>query len=425
MAETKARILIVAHGHPEVSKGGAEIAAYHLYRELDARDNCDALFLARAEGTGHGGTPFALRNSDREIMFHASMNDYFLFRAENPHAIWTEFRQLLRSFRPTVVHFQHYTHMGLEMIREARNSVPETRILLTLHEYLAICNNQGQMIRTSDGALCYRAHPADCHRCFPERSPGDFFMRERYIKSFLNLIDVFIAPSQFLSERYVEWGLPADRIMLIENGLPSATPAAPRPLAEAEPRCRFAFFGQINPFKGVDVLLDALGHLGEAAQKSIRVDIHGGGLTAQPADYQSRIELLRARTKHIAMFHGPYQSCELPSLMADTDWVVVPSIWWENSPVVIQEAFQHRRPVICADIGGLAEKVTHGEDGLHFRCGDARDLARAFDRAIMEHGLWDELVQGIRAPQSVERTAEMHWRHYVSDSRPALTAHRA
>ena len=62
--------------------------------------------------------------------------------------------------------------------------------------------------------------------------------------------------------------------------------------------------------------------------------------------------------------------------MARIDWVVVPSIWWENGPLVILEAFQHGRPVICSDIGGMSEKVTDGVNGLHFRRGDPRDLAR-------------------------------------------------
>jgi len=56
--------------------------------------------------------------------------------------------------------------------------------------------------------------------------------------------------------------------------------------------------------------------------------------------------------------------------MAAVDWVVVPSIWWENSPLVIQEAFAHGRPVICSDIGGMAEKVAHEKNGLHFRAND-------------------------------------------------------
>jgi glycosyltransferase involved in cell wall biosynthesis len=75
--------------------------------------------------------------------------------------------------------------------------------------------------------------------------------------------------------------------------------------------------------------------------------------------------------------------------------VVVPSRWWENSPLVIQEAFLHQRPVICSDIGGMAEKVDDGVDGLHFRAGDARSLARVLERAVTTPALWDSLRAGI------------------------------
>jgi glycosyltransferase involved in cell wall biosynthesis len=77
--------------------------------------------------------------------------------------------------------------------------------------------------------------------------------------------------------------------------------------------------------------------------------------------------------------------------MAEVDWVVVPSRWWENSPLVIQEAFLHKRPVICSDIGGMAEKVADGVDGLHFRAGDPRSLAQVLETAIGTPGLWDSL----------------------------------
>src|SRR3712207_5830979 len=92
---------------------------------------------------------------------------------------------------------------------------------------------------------------------------------------------------------------------------------------------------------------------------------------------------------------GSYTRAEVPELMAKTDWVVVPSIWWENSPLVIQEAFQHGRPVICSDIGGMAEKGRDGVDGLHFRRGDAEHLAEVMRRAATTPGLWDQLADGI------------------------------
>jgi glycosyltransferase involved in cell wall biosynthesis len=92
---------------------------------------------------------------------------------------------------------------------------------------------------------------------------------------------------------------------------------------------------------------------------------------------------------------GRYEHAELPQLMAAIDWVVVPSIWWENSPLVIQEAFQHGRPVICSDIGGMAEKVTHGVTGLHFRIGDPTGLAATIREAVSSPGLWEQLSGAI------------------------------
>ena len=88
--------------------------------------------------------------------------------------------------------------------------------------------------------------------------------------------------------------------------------------------------------------------------------------------------------------------------MAETDWVVVPSIWWENSPLVIQEAFFHGRPVICSDIGGMAEKVRDGVDGLHFRRNDAFSLAGAFETAATSPRLWKGLREGIREPHAMD-----------------------
>jgi glycosyltransferase involved in cell wall biosynthesis len=81
--------------------------------------------------------------------------------------------------------------------------------------------------------------------------------------------------------------------------------------------------------------------------------------------------------------------------MESVDWVVVPSIWWENSPLVIQEAFLYGRPVICSDIGGMAEKVTDGKNGLHFRTGDPASLAQVIQRAVSSPALWDELRLGV------------------------------
>ena len=83
--------------------------------------------------------------------------------------------------------------------------------------------------------------------------------------------------------------------------------------------------------------------------------------------------------------------------------MVVPSLWWENSPLVIQEAFLHGRPVICSDIGGMAEKVTDGVNGLHFRAGDSVSLAETIAQATDSPETWRRLRAGIPEVYSMER----------------------
>ncbi len=119
-------------------------------------------------------------------------------------------------------------------------------------------------------------------------------------------------------------------------------------------------------------------------------------LDLQPGTFQNRIEELLQETRKTVTFIGRYQHAELATLISEVDWIVVPSVWWENSPLVIQEAFHFQRPVICSDIGGMAEKVDDGVNGLHFRAGDPVSLARTLRRAADEPRLWEQLREGIK-----------------------------
>ncbi len=136
--------------------------------------------------------------------------------------------------------------------------------------------------------------------------------------------------------------------------------------------------------------------------------IFGGNLERQPEAYQRRFEAATERAAGRVRFYGGYRSAELPMLMKDVDWMVIPSVWWENSPVVIQEAFLHGRPVIASNIGGMAEKVTHGVDGLHFRCGSVEDLVDRMVEAMTTPDLWDRLRARIRRPIDRAECARRH-----------------
>ncbi|WHI50423.1 glycosyltransferase family 4 protein [Microbulbifer sp. MLAF003] len=405
---TEHRILIVSHGHPDHSKGGAEVAAYNLFKEYE-RLGLDTVFLARTDQPSHGGSAFSTINSDKEILFHTHMSDFFLFQSGCKKHVWQEFRALLKRYKPTVVHFHHYIHMGLELIREVRNTLPDARLVVTLHEYLAICANNGQMVKPGKQMkLCYKSSPTDCARCFPERSAADFFLREKYIKSIFNLVDMFVSPSHFLIERYKAWGIPEEKMVMIENGQPEIETPAPRPLAEGEGRGRFAFFGQINPFKGVDVLLEAFKLLPEDTQEKVHLDIHGANLQGQTEEFQEKILGLLEDLGDLVTLHGSYESHEIGRLMEQADWVIIPSVWWENSPMVIQEAFNHGRPLIGSDIGGMVEKITDGVSGYNFRSGSSNSLKQAILKAYGETNSWDLVASDIPKPLSISECSNIH-----------------
>jgi len=226
-----------------------------------------------------------------------------------------------------------------------------------------------------------------------------FVRRKRFIQSHLAHVDLFLAPSRFLRDRYVDWGIPAEKIVYEEYG---RLPVMPLP-ERTQPglRNRFGFFGQLTRFKGADVLLEAMRLIAERGVDA-ELRIHGANLdVAQGSDQRRFWELLRRAGGSVSSV-GSYGRSELSQLMHEVDWVVVPSIWWENSPLVIQEAFAFGRPVICSDIGGMAEKVSDRVSGLHFRVGDPVDLAETIERAVSTPDLWNELRAGIPAVYSMK-----------------------
>lgn len=413
------RVLVLSHGHPSVSIGGAEVASYNLFRGLGEIPGCDSHYLARVGPpiAPHRDTPFlSLRQKERETLFYANDYDYFRLSNRDLETLGGAFTRFLRDVKPDLVHFHHILGFGVEAIFAVRKTLPDVPIVVTLHEYLAICNHHGQMVKTRRQQLCSKASPADCSMCFPDIAPAQFMRREMFIKSFFDQVDCFVSPSHFLLDRFVDWGIPPRRMRMLENGLDLHEIAPARPLPKrGGRRNRFAYFGQLNEFKGVRVLIDAVGRVPQEVWGDDSVlNIFGGNLELQPEAFQVEIERLIARAGRRVRFHGAYRSAELPTLMREIDWVVVPSTWWENSPIVIQEAFAHGRPLICSDIGGMAEKVRHEVDGLHFRAGSAESLVDRLVEAIRSPDLWERLRAGAPRPLTYRDMAEQHWDLYQS-----------
>lgn len=412
MNSQQPRILVMSHAHPDFSLGGGEIAAYNLFKAYKSCPDVDeAWFLARAD-RGRGATGAISLRRPNEYLWEQAVHDWHMMKAVHQDSLTTWFADLVRALKPTVVHTHHYAHLGLEYLRVIKQVDPSIRIVMTLHEYMAICSNNGQMIKTGPSfKLCSSSSYDECRQCFPQKSAEDFWMRKHYFMKHFELVDQFVSPSEFLRQRYIAWGLPAEKIVVIENGQSDEPALPPRPLAEGETRNRFGFFGQINPYKGLHVVLEALHQMPKEERKKIVLEVHGANLEHQSQEFQDKIEALRKPLikQGVVQWVGPYQPHELRSRMAGVDWVVVPSIWWENSPMVIQEAFTCGRPLLVSNIGGMEEKVLNGINGIHVPSANTLSWEKCFSKIINdENESWRKNHFGIKPPLSYFDCAGEH-----------------
>lgn len=382
------RILQIAHDHPDWTAGGTEILAHDLTRALDSREGVSARFLAAATALQRpDDAPGALSAHGPDFVLRTGAYDRFSMVRLDGTDWLAGLARVLRTVRPDIVHLHGLDRIGVEVIPAVKRLARRARIVLTLHDYQLICANDGLMLTAGEGARCIGARADRCHGCFPAISTARHALRKAHLMAILDLVDVFIAPSHFLRERFLDWGLDPARIRLVPNAV-SGTAGRAAALQRRARRNRFAFFGNLAPHKGPLVLLDAAARLRD---EDLSITLHGGLRWAEPA-FRAAFEAGLAAARPIAQHLGPYDRSEVRHLMAACDWVVVPSLWWENAPLVILEAQAASRPVICSGIGGMAEMVTPGVTGLLVPPGDAASLAETLREAAASPDLWARLT---------------------------------
>jgi glycosyltransferase involved in cell wall biosynthesis len=406
------RVLYLIHGHEQFSVGGAENAAFSLFRELQQQPEIETWILAAvhtSKGVLAHGELRSVEGTDREYLIGTSCD---WLRFINPHipSMKRSLQRLLDHIQPDVIHLQHYIHFGIDIIPLLQSLCPEAKFVVTLHEYQALCPHNGQMVTTHQLKLCERSTPLACSMCYPDQSTADLFLRHHYIKTILESCDALISPSRFLIDRYRSNGIDHPRFLMLENGLPPSFDQSQHKLIDSSYSAelnRFGYFGQLNLYKGVLVLLKAVYVLQEQGIHVFRINIYGANLEHQPQEFQEEFKLLYEKVRDRVALRGSYRQNELERLMFENDWVVVPSIWWENSPVVIQEAFYYGRPVIGSDIGGTVEKID-GHGGIKFTARSESSLAILLQKAIGNAGLHQALMQQIPKPTTAAVCAYTH-----------------
>ncbi|WP_404295183.1 glycosyltransferase family 4 protein (plasmid) [Microvirga sp. RSM25] len=404
------KVLLVSLFHPELLRGGAQQICYELFEGLKQVPEIEPVLLASVDNKNYpalfksGARITGFDRREGEFLFLTQDYDYWWHKTSSP-AMVEGFAEFLELVRPDVVHFHHFFTFGIDLITLTRRVLPNCRIVFTFHEFMSICAADGQMVRRTDRSLCTQASPVRCHQCFPERTPEQFHVRKMWFQSHFAEVDVFTCPSHFMIEHYVRWGIPREKINRITNGQRMYGDPAALPIADG-PKRRFGYFGQLVDNKGVHILLRAVQILRSEGYMDFVVEINGDNLQyASPAVRDEINNFLASEQtlppdEQIVFNNGGYHVDELPNRMGRVDWCIVPSTWWEIFGLVISEAWMFKRPVICSNVGGPAERIMDGEFGLHFRMGDPRSLSQAIKRACTEDGLWEQLSSRIPSPPS-------------------------
>lgn len=309
-------------------------------------------------------------------------------------------RGLLSEHTPDLAHLHNVYHqLTLSIVEEL--SVRQIPIVVTLHDYKAVCPNYLAYTKNAPCRRCVGRHPghAVVHRCIKSSRAASIVaaveaMVVRY-RHLYDRVDAFIAPSQHLATMMVEGGLCADRIHVVPNfvadeqlAAKTTTSAGRRPLA--------IFVGRLEEVKGVRVLLDAARLLAGECE----IAIVGQG----PLDAAVKA----AASEGLVRYLGRQAWPSVARLMDEAQALVVPSIWEENCPMVILEAGARGCAVIASRRGGLTELVSPEQDGLLVAPGDAEALARAIRRLCEDPSRSAELGRARYARTLARHTAGAH-----------------
>jgi len=404
-------VLFVTASYPPDSVGGVELHVAGLARSLVAAGRAVSVF-ARA---GRPDVPhLALQRGEHEGIPVTRVGNTFqdvtaltdLYRHEG---LADAFEQELRRVQPDLVHIHHLTCLSTSIVDRCRAA--GVAVVMTLHDFWMGCP-RGQRI-TAALDTCPEIRLEKCLPCLrelwphllgrgalpplpaAERDARDLAALAAYhasMRATLGALDLAVTPSAFLRALYADYGVPRERIVVVENGLPVAVwreamagQAAVVARRGGRP-LRVGFVGSVLPSKGVHLIVEALRRLGDPA--AFRLDVWGEALPFHnDRSYAERLADQAAGLGSSVAFHGAYENARLPAILAGLDVLVVPSLWYEAFGLTLREGFLAGLPVVAADHGAMAEAIEDGRNGLLFAAGDAASLAAVLRRLVDEPGL--------------------------------------
>lgn len=354
-------------------------------------------------------------------------------------------RAYMEETRPDLVHVVHAGRLSGSVIPTAKSFGAPT--VFTATDFWSLCRVI-HLRRADTGELCEGPNRmgTNCMRCYIARAGGPQATRDRLLarpewqlgalsaasrapvirntrhmwrtravvertgslRRAVNAADVVLAPTRLNRELLISNGISPSRIRLSPYGIDTSDVlTAPRSPVHPE-TLRVGYIGSLARHKGADVLVRAFREVPKTLMKA-ELKIYGDP-SRDPAYFRELREL--AGNDPRVSFLGTFEGERIGWVLSEIDVLVVPSAWYENTPLVVYFAFASGTPVVATNLGGLSEAIVNGKNGLLFEMGDARDLNGQLLRFFLEPDLLATLRDGISpvrtARESVDELEELY-----------------
>jgi glycosyltransferase involved in cell wall biosynthesis len=413
------KILMVVHGFPPESEGGAERVAFFQARELAKRHQVTVLHRVNHPNQ----LEYKVREEEAVGFRRISVNNTF---KERPNFHWLYrnpkiddiLRKVFTEEKPDIVHIHHLTGLSTGLIPIAKEY--GSKVVLTIHDFWMLCP-RGQRLKT-DLTWCSTIDAAQCGECvagwmippvagkgrLPEgirrfTSPfrtrlaswlvkakrtstmDSIKERDREMWMVMEGVDLLTAPSRFMRDSFIEAGVSEKHIIKVPNGMDpnlfsKNPPLVPPYWRRGEDKLRIGYIGSLIPSKGLHLLIEACAKL---PQDKFTLDIYGAAVPYDGFPNYENDLLRKGASLSNVRFHGKYSNREVGKILTSLDVVVLPSLWQENAPLTIEEAFLAKVPVVAAGWGGMKERIAEG-GGILFKPGDKNSLVDTL-RHLIEH----------------------------------------
>lgn len=310
--------------------------------------------------------------------------------------------ELIAAECPEIAHLHNIYHYLTPSIISPlkKRHIP---VVMTLHDYKIICPNYKLF---NQGKLCEKCQGGKYYQCFLNKCLKDSWgasflaMLEAYFHKILksyDQVDLFLAPSDFMRKKCLEFGIAPEKIKKIRN-LFDFKEAETIP-ENTQEKDYFLFFGRLSEEKGLINLIQAVKKLvvtGKIGTNHLLIV----GKGPQEAELKNLIKQEDLEDKIILT--GFKEGLELKEIILGSKFVVVPSLWHENAPMVVIESQFYGKPVIVSDRGGMKESIIEGQTGLVFAAENVDALAQKINQ-LLELAYEERMAMGQAGKENIQK----------------------